>query len=416
MSKRAFRVWGIVFVLLLFAAACGDDDDTSDAGSDSGDQSQDDGDGGEEGSETLVVGVDALSDDFELATTAYFPKALTAQPGDTISFESVWTGEPHTVTFGTLVDDGLEKAFADPEAEEPPEELAKIPMLLPEGPGDAIQAAAQPCFLPEGEDPPAEEACTPEQQEQPTFDGSHALYSSGFLPEGDVFDVELSEDLEPGTYSYFCELHREGMVGEITVVDDGAEADSAADVEAARAEAEDAMVEAMAPVAEAIAAGSIPGLLEGGPGQVIAGGLSEEVMDGLVVSFGPADVSVAVGETVTWTVLGPHTVSFGASEAQRAAIFRDPDGSVHINPESFGPVGGEGQPPPPEGAEGPPPEGAPPTPIDGGTYDGTGFRNSGLILSFPGSLFQYKLTFSEPGTYEYFCLIHPEMAGTVNVD
>lgn len=400
------RAWGVVFALLLFAAACGDDDDTSESGTAGGNA--------ETSGETLVVGVDAKSDDFELATTAYFPKELTAHPGDTISFESVWTGEPHTVTFGTLVDDGLEKALADPEAEEPPEELAQIPHLLPEGPGDAIQASAQPCFVPAGEVPPLEDACSAEMQEQPTFDGSHALYSSGFLPEGEIFDVELAQDLEPGTYAYFCELHREGMTGEVTVVAPAEDADSADDVETARMNAEDDMIAAMAPVAEAAAEGSIPGLVEGGPGQVLAGALSPDRQDGLVVSFGPKDTTIGVGETVTWTVLGPHTVSFGATEAERSAIVKAPDGSVHLNPDSFAPAGGEGQPAPPE-EEGPPPDDAPPTVINGGSYDGTGFRNSGIVLSFPPALFQYTLTFEKAGSYEYFCLIHPEMSGTVSV-
>lgn len=418
MTKRTLRAWRVIFVMLLLAAACGDDDDTTTSGTATGDEQTDDtaevGDGevDESGPQNLVIGVDAKTDEFELATTAYFPKAVTAHPGDTLTFESVWTGEPHTVTFGTLVDDGLAKA--DPEAEAPPEELQKIPHLLPEGPGDVIQAAGQPCYVPEGEDPPLEEACSAEQQEQPTFDGSYALYNSGFLPEDATFEVQLDESLEPGTYSYFCELHREGMVGEITVVAPEEDADTAEEVEEARAAAEDEMIAALQPVAEAAASGSLPGLVEGGPGEVLAGALSPDTQDGLIVSFGPKDVSVGTGEDVTWTVLGPHTVSFGATEAERSAIVKSPDGSVHINPDSFAPAGGAGQPPPPEGETGPPAEG-PPVVIDGGTYDGTGFRNSGIVLSFPPQLFQYKLAFSNPGTYEYFCLIHPEMQGTVTV-
>ena len=105
-------------------------------------------------------------------------------------------------------------------------------------------------------------------------------------------------------------------------------------------------------------------------------------------------------------------MSFGATEAERAAIAKAPDGSVHINEASFAPAGGEGQPPPDENA---PPEGGPPIDIAGGEYAGTGFHNSGVVLSFPPQLYSYTLTFSEPGTYEYFCLIHPEMTGTVNV-
>lgn len=407
MPRRFMRLWAMAAAMVLVVAACGDDDDTTASSGDDTDQTTTSAEGAD-GPQTLVVGVDANSDEFEMATLAYFPNAVTARPGDTIEFESVWTGEPHTVTFGTLVDEGL--AAADPEAEEEPEQLAQIPPLLPEGPGDAIQTVGQPCFLGADEEVPADgAACSEQQQEQPAFDGTASLFNSGLLLEGDTFSVELAEDLEPGTYSYFCTLHRGGMTGSVTVVGEGEESDSAADVETARAAAEDELEAALVPVAEAVAAGSLPGLIEGGPGQVIGGAGSEEFPAGLVVSFGPKDVSVAAGESVTWTIIGPHTVSFGASEAERAAVFRSPDGSVHVNPDSFGPAGGEGQPAPTEDPPGPP------IAIDGGSYDGSGFRNSGLILSFPPQLYSYSLTFTEPGTYEYFCLIHPEMIGTVTV-
>ena len=59
---------------------------------------------------------------------------------------------------------------------------------------------------------------------------------------------------------------------------------------------------------------------------------------------------------------------------------------------------------PPGEEEGPPP------PVDAGTWNGEGFFNSGIM--FGGD---FTLSFSEPGTYEYDCLIHPGMQGTVTV-
>jgi plastocyanin len=53
--------------------------------------------------------------------------------------------------------------------------------------------------------------------------------------------------------------------------------------------------------------------------------------------------------------------------------------------------------------------------IDGGTYDGTGFHSSGLVLSFPPQLFAYRVKFTKPGTYTYFCVVHPDMKASVNV-
>ena len=49
-------------------------------------------------------------------------------------------------------------------------------------------------------------------------------------------------------------------------------------------------------------------------------------------------------------------------------------------------------------------------PVDAGSWDGTGFFNSGIM--FGGD---FVLRFSQPGSYEYVCLIHPEMQGTVTV-
>ena len=62
-----------------------------------------------------------------------------------------------------------------------------------------------------------------------------------------------------------------------------------------------------------------------------------------------------------------------------------------------------------------PADNAPPTPIDGGSYDGSGLHNTGVVQSFPPQLYTYSLAFTTPGSYEYVCLIHPDMKGTINV-
>jgi hypothetical protein len=73
-----------------------------------------------------------------------------------------------------------------------------------------------------------------------------------------------------------------------------------------------------------------------------------------------------------------------------------------------------GFPPPPEG--GPPtPNGPPFTPIDGGTYDGSGYKSTGLLTGFGPPMPQPSVTFTKAGTYSYVCLIHPKMGGVVKV-
>jgi len=68
---------------------------------------------------------------------------------------------------------------------------------------------------------------------------------------------------------------------------------------------------------------------------------------------------------------------------------------------------------PPE-PEGPPSDGPPPpVNIDGGTWDGTGYFSSGLFGGEGNS--HYSVRISKPGKYQYACLVHPAMVGTLVV-
>src|SRR5688572_16140846 len=172
------RLIAVLAVLALASGACGGNDDDA--------STPDESASGEGGGATYTVMVDGQSDDYKIGTTAYFPDELKVSAGSTIDFESVFTGEPHTVTLGSLVDKGLKAAAADPEAEEEPAELQKLPPLLPDGPGDANQMAANPCIVASG-DPATDKAC-PEVADPPAFDGSQSVYNSGFLPDGETFE------------------------------------------------------------------------------------------------------------------------------------------------------------------------------------------------------------------------------------
>lgn len=56
------------------------------------------------------VFVDYSHDEFASFMVANFPKEVTVTPGDTVVFKQVWTGEPHTVTGGTLVNEMMKKS------------------------------------------------------------------------------------------------------------------------------------------------------------------------------------------------------------------------------------------------------------------------------------------------------------------
>ena len=83
---------------------------------------------------------------------AYFPSVTRVHAGDSVTFHYVGPGEPHTVTFGSLVDKAV-SAFrsltpAQQQSNNPPASFlaadAALPNLLPQGPGDAVQSARQP--------------------------------------------------------------------------------------------------------------------------------------------------------------------------------------------------------------------------------------------------------------------------------
>lgn len=405
------RRLAVVCAVMLMAAACAQE------GGDTGEQAD------ETGPQTRTVQVDAKPDGYAGFALAYFPEAVTVRPGDTVRFTQEWTGEPHSVTLGTLVDEAIGEARELDPDEEPSDELRErfeaLPTMLPEGPGDANQVAVNPCHVASGDLPQAaDEPC--EEQDLPAFDGTSTYYNSGFLEPGEDFEVELDEGIDPGTYVFYCNLHGPMMSGEIEVADSGEEIPSQAEVDEER---DEAIAEAFGPTDdayEAAEAGETPfGNLAG---------FGAEGSEGTgIIEFIPSEIEAEVGEKVTWTVFGPHTISFGTPADAAELLVQDDEGNWHLNEKAMAPAGGAGQPPPPEGdpadlgdEERPveAPEGPPePTEIDGGSYDGEGFRSSGFVFSFPepGAFFSYSLTFSEPGEYAYVCIVHPAMTGTVTV-
>ncbi len=392
---------GMVVVGLLAAAACG---------------------GGKAKAQVFAVQVDGKTSGFAASFLAYFPNDVQAHPGDTVKFTSVFTGEPHTVTLGKDVDDVfalIAKACpsgvgAPPCDQGPPQQYAdqynaldkKLPNLLPEGSRDANQTAAQPCFLPSGDAPTDGSACSADQRKQSAFDGTQTFYNSGFLPDQTVFEVKLASNIAPGTYHYYCLLHRETMSGTITVVAKGTSVPSPDVVKKSGSDQLSALAAKIKPNFDSLAS------LKAENAQAGAG--SPDVRNAGVDEFGPSEIDIPVGGSVTWTVLGPHTISFNAPEDAEPILTKSSDGSYHVNPKGAAPAGGPGQPTPNPNAPTPEPN-APPTMIDGGSWDGTSFHSSGIILSFPPQLYQYKLTFTKAGTYTVDCLIHPHMEAKVKV-
>lgn len=103
----------------------------------------------------------------------------------------------------------------------------------------------------------------------------------------------------------------------------------------------------------------------------------------------PGDVTILVNDSIKWTVESdePHSVTFG-------------NGPAGEPPDEWPLSGLTGTVPPPPG-----------TATLTGSYNGTGFLNTTLL--FKGST--ATVQFTAAGAFPYICVIHPGMAGTVNV-
>ena len=364
---------------------------------------------------TYDIQVDNKTTAFNFQATAYFPDSLKVHPGDTIRFKAIDRGEPHTVTFGTMVNEAVaslaKRAAPAPNGPPPTEtpELAKLPILIGDPPALPVaQSAAQPCYLASGAPPSdVKTPCSKDQLTQKDFDGTQSFYNSGWLAPDQTFSVKLSDGIKPGTYSFICLLHRDTMTGQLTVVDKGQSADT---LDALKAKSDKQLTDLVAKLK-----GSVDASAKATPDKAQAGVLTPDAQNIQAPIFAPKEISIPVGGSVTWTIFGPHTITFNPPQDAVGVLAKAADGTVTLNPKALGPTGGPGQPPPPTGAAAaaPPPPG--PIVIDAGKWDGKGFHNSGIFVSFPPVIFGYKLTFTQAGTYPFRCVIHPDMEGTVKV-
>ena len=369
--------------------------------------------------DTRSVLVDATHDEFVTSMIGFFPETVTVHPGDTVRFRQAWTGEAHSVTFGTLFNDALGRIRARlarsprPTFEDVADDvgvLARLPAILGR-PGEEFrvnQNGAQPCYLASGP-PPADPDTRCRRRAQPRFDGRHAYYSSGFIPfegdRGNVFEVPLSDDIAPGEYHFYCTLHGPGQSGTVRVVPERDPIPSQSEVDrAARASTETQFAR---PLAEAMrAAGPRPLVGVDSPPEIRTwGGLEHqrhlEHLHGSANEFIPRSVTASVGKPVIWTFTGRHTISFNVPRYFPIFEVKD-DGEVRLDPRAHVPIGWPGRPAAPSD----------PVTVDAGAWDGEGFRSSGLDWRNGD---RFVVTFTRAGTYKMACLIHPAMVGEVVV-
>jgi plastocyanin len=195
-----------------------------------------------------------------------------------------------------------------------------------------------------------------------TYDGT-GLANSGFLRAGQSWSLTFTK---PGAYKYVCVVHGFTMSGAI-------------------------IVHPQQPMGKMY-------IVQAGDGLAALQDKSNATTND---AFYPVQVTVHTGDAVEW-IGGFHTVSFG------------PPAMIHQLEQSlFAPVPQKSGPPilalNPKVA----------FPSGGARYDGTGYANSGILALQvpPGSKAPptYRLTFTKPGTYKYYCLLHPGMDGTIVV-
>jgi len=373
--------------------------------------------------QTFTINVDGRNPRTNESFLAYFPHSITVHAGDSVVFHYVGVGEPHTVTLGTYANDAV-KAYneltpAQQNSNTPPASFlavdAKVPSLFPQGPGDAVQSVANPCYQQSGT--VGANICPNSQHEQPAFDGTQAYYNSGWLDANQRWTMHLSSGISPGTYRFMCALHREDMQGKITVVPASKTIMSPS---AQFALGVKQLARAAAPLiapAALLSQGKppIPNLTLPGQNPVLVGsGAPQSSTPGTIDEFGPKTVHIPVGGSVTWWLVGDHSITFNSDKTNNDIRYDAPDGTVHLNPKALAPAGGPGEPPkPPKG----PPKGIGFRVVASQSWDGEGFHNSGVFInSFgPPVIEGYKLKFTKAGTYHYLCVVHDNMKGTVVV-
>jgi len=110
----------------------------------------------------------------------------------------------------------------------------------------------------------------------------------------------------------------------------------------------------------------------------------------------PSKLTVNVGDTVNFVLNqpgAPHTVTF-VSGAPEPDLFIPvpgaPPGALQVNPIVAAPTRDT-------------------------TYDGTGFRNSGIMGLVPNVPTTFTLTFTKAGSFDYFCELHDFQHGNITV-
>lgn len=249
----------------------------------------------------------------------------------------------------------------------------ELPLILPgKNPGELMIG---PGFFPMGIADPSKPV---------SYDGTQQI-NSGIMGDQPNQSISLTFT-KTGLFGYVCVLHP-GMRGNVEV----REASAPLTETPAQAKAR-GQVTLMTLAGKAKADAGMFRPIDNGPLHTALAGIGDGFGASALAYF-PGNVSVKRGDWVVWTQADPfeiHTVTFTSGGKLPEFVTPQPQ------------------------ASGPPTLVVPASNVvpSGDTYTGTGIFNSGLMTY--GNMAAFKID-APPGSYDYFCIIHPWMKGTVTV-
>ncbi len=323
----------------------------------------------------------------------FFPLTLRVRVGDTVT----WKFDAHPVHFHTVTfAGGSFPGPKDPTAGGGPGEV--LPGRWVPVPGGAPgELMRNPVFA-----APTRRAGAPVE----TYDGATYVNSGELstrprlpsLPKNETFSVTFTK---PGTYRYFCAIHRPQMVGVVEVVP--ATATDVPDQAAIDAQAKAEMTHLLAMIERAKEQAKAVRRLPGPNGTTLwfvrAGGyeLPSGELRGLTFEFLPKNLTIKTGDMVIWESVDGHTVTFIPSPPAPKPFLAKPQADAYPllirNPQVFRPAKPQA------------------------VYDpAQHFNSSPIGITAPAGT-SWALTFDKPGVYEYICAFHEEMGmkGTITV-
>jgi plastocyanin len=223
-----------------------------------------------------------------------------------------------------------------------------------------------------------------------TYDGSRGTVSG--IPLGNNLKPFTVRFTKTGTFTYYCNIHA-GMKGKVRVV--GGKAPSAkADAKTVKRDVAKALQDA-----KRLQTASIPA------NTVQVGNSSPTGVE--VYAMFPSQLTVPAGTTLTFALSryskDLHTATTGPGSPETAGSFL---GDLASSISSAGPIDQQGA-YPSDPRPGPAPLGQ--------SSHGNGFWNSGFMDTTPTTTLpkSSQVRIVSPGTYTFFCLLHPFMQVTV---